>query len=346
MKKILFFLISFLLLTTFSELTAKDEESLKIDTADTLKKDDKEDKKKLEIDTKDTLKKDDGKKSLEFDATTTLKQDGKKSLEFDASTTLNKDGKKSLEFDASSTLNRSNMEKAAKAGGKKIQELITKDPKKAKALLAKAKSITQLLKEAKKFKDAKTAKVCGKLANSLKTIAKFHEGKKVSDKKLYQAYNDCKSIKKDVNQIKLRIAAAKRNTPQAKKIRKFQRSARSYLRKAKTASAQGYKAKAEYYKTCAQIKKKMAAKPKTEAAGKKQIKKANIKYHRDASKESAIRFKKRAAESREQDDTEKAQYYEKVAALKEKLSKAYAKNNKSLVKSLLKEYATLQKTRK
>jgi hypothetical protein len=313
MKKFLFFLITFLLLTTFSELTAKDEESLKIDTADTLKKDDKK-----------------GKESFEFDATTTLKQDGKKSLE----------------FDASSTLDRSNMEKVVKAGEKKIQELIKKDPKKAKILLAKAKSITQLLKEAKKFKDAKTAKTCGKLVNSLKTLAKFHENKKVSDKKLYQAYNACKSIEKDLKQIKVRIAAAKRNTPQAKKIRKFQRSAKHYLRKAKTASAQGYKAKAEYYKTCAQIKKKMAAKPKTEAAGKKQIKKANIKYHRDASKESAIRFRKRAAKSREQDDTEKAQYYEKVAALKEKLSKAYAKNNKSLVKSLLKDYATLQKTRK
>ncbi|MCK4983648.1 MAG: hypothetical protein KAS17_12030, partial [Victivallaceae bacterium] len=194
MKKFLFLLISLLIIITFSELTAKDDE---------------------------------------------------KSLEIDTSSTLKKDYKKSLEFDSDSTLNRSNMDKVSEAVEKKIKELIKKNPEKAKALLAKAKSVTQFLKEAEKFKDAKTAKICGKLANSLKTLAEYHEGKEVSDKKLYQAYNDCKFIAKEIRQIKLRVAAAKRNTPQAKKIRAFQRSAKHYLSKAKTANAQGYKAEAE-----------------------------------------------------------------------------------------------------
>jgi hypothetical protein len=330
MKKFLFLLISLLVITTFSELTAKDDEkSLDVDTSDTSKKEGKG--KKLEMDTSDTFKKDNDKESLKLDTSDTFKKDN---------------DKKSLKFDADATLDYSNTNKVPEAVEKKIKELIKKDPKKAKVLLAKAKDVTQLLKEAQKFKDAKIAKACEKLVKSLETLAKYHDGKEVSDKQLYQAYNDCKFIKKDIKQIEIRIAAAKRNTPQAKKIRKFQRSAKNYLSKAKTASTQGYKAKAEYYKTCAQIKKEMAANPKIEAAGKERLKKAKIKYNQDAAKESAIRFRKRAEESREQDDNEKAQYYEKVATLKEKLSEAYGKNNKSLVKSLLKEYKDLQKTKK
>ena len=102
---------------------------------------------------------------------------------------------------------------------KKIKELIKADPKKAESLTAKANDITKLLKEAQKYKDIETAKACTKAVNSLKTMAKFHNGKKVSDKQLYNAYNDCKSIDNDIKKFKMRIESAKRNTPQAIKIR-------------------------------------------------------------------------------------------------------------------------------
>ena len=256
-----------------------------------------------------------------------------------------KDSEKSLEFDSSSTLDRSNMDKAPKIVEKNIREIITKDPAKAKTLLAKIEQVTQFLEEAKKLKNAKTAEICEKFANSLKILADYHESKEVSDENLSQAYKDCEYIEKNISQIKLRIAAARRNTPQAKKIRKLKKSARKYLRKSKAASTQGYKAKAEYYKSCAQIKKKMAENPKAEATFKKLLKKAKAKYNNASTKESAIRFRRRATESRKQGDNKKAQYYENVATLKEKLSKAYAGNNKGLIKTLLKEYKKMKNTK-
>ena len=62
--------------------------------------------------------------------------------------------------------------------------------------------------------------------------------------------------------------------------------------------------------------------------------------------ETAARFKKRAKKYRDLDDEERTGYYEKAAALKEKLAEAYAKEDKSLIKSLQKEYKELQKTKK
>jgi len=182
---------------TVSSEAAEEKNSIKIDTTQTLKKDDK-DKKKLELDTSETLKKDGGKK---------------------------------LEFDSSATFDSSNVKSFADIM-KKVKESIKKDPKTAEALKAKAKDIAKLLNEAKKYKDPITAKECAKIIENIKTLAKFHADAKVSDKKLYKAYVDSKTLKNDIEQIKMRIASAKRNTPQAIKIRKFQISAKNYLRKA------------------------------------------------------------------------------------------------------------------
>ncbi len=232
----------------------------------------------------------------------------------------------------------------------KVKESIKKDPKTAEALKAKAKDIAKLLKESKKYKDPTTAKECAKIIDNMKTLAKFHADIKVSDKKLYKAYIDSRTLKRDLKKIKMRIASAKRNTPQAIKIRKFQISAKNYLRKAKEAAKQGQKAKVQYYSTCAKIKQKAAKtyakNPKIETISKKQIKKARAKYNHDSMKETADRFRKRAKECREQDEESKAAYYDKAAALKEKLAKAYIKNNKKLVRTLKKEYENLQKTKK
>ncbi len=315
MRKFLFLLISFFIMTIYSEAAdnSDDENSIKLDTSETFKK------------------------------------DGDKKLEFDSTTTLKKDGDKKLEFDSTETLKRSNTKSTADII-KKIKEIIKKDPKKAELLTAKANDLTKLLKEAEKYKDIETAKACAKAANSLKTLAEFHSGKEISDRKLYQAYNDCKSVEKDIKKFKIRINSAKRNTPQAIKIRSFQFAAKDYLDKAKKATEQGKKAKAEYYNTCAKIKQNAADNyaqdPKIEAISKQQIKEAIAKYNQAYTQEIAVRFRNRAKKYREDDDTEKAEYYEKAASLKEKLAEAYDKDNKSLVKSLKKEYEELQKTKK
>lgn len=329
MKRFLFLLVSLFMMTVSSE-AAEEKNSIEIDTTQTLKKDDK-DKKKLELNTSETLKTDGGKK-----------------LEFDSSQTLKTDGGKKLEFDSTTTLDSSNIKSFADIM-RKVKESIKKDPKTAEALKAKAKDITKLLNEAKKYEDPITAKECAKIIENIKTLAKFHADAKVSDKKLYKAYVDSKTLKNDIEQIKMRIASAKRNTPQAIKIRKFQIAAKNYSRKAKEAAKQGKKAKAQYYTTCAKIKQKAAEtyakNPKIETISKQQIRKAIAKYNHDYSLETAARFRKRAKECRAQGDKSKAAYYEKAVALKEKLAKAYAKDDKNLIKSIKKEYKTLQNTR-
>ncbi len=286
----------------------------------------------------------DDENSLKIDIEKTLKTDDKKTPEFNPEDTFKTDDKKSLEFNIDDTFKRTKNE--SRNPEKEIKEFLKKDKEKAKALYAQAKAVTQLLKEAKKFKDIRTAKLCGKIASGLKILAQFHEGKEISNRKLYKAYNDCKSFAKDIKQIKMRVAAAKRNTPQAIKIRKFQRSARSYFRKAEKAGRKGRKAEAEYYKTCALIKQKAAASyaenPGIEAASKKQLREARTKYKQESTKESAVLFRKRAAEQRKQDNIAKAQYYEKVANLKDKLAEAYAENNLKLAKTIQKEYRKLQ----
>ena len=316
MIKKIFLLIALFIMTAFyaRAKASDDEETVKIDTSETLKKD-----------------------------------DDKKIEEFDPSTTLKVDGDTKEDFDPTTTLDRSSNKEASKSAEEKIKELIKQDPKTAKLLLAKAKDMTKLLKEAKKYKATRTAKTCAKIINALKIMAKFHNGKKVSNKKLYQAYLNCKYIEKDIKQINIQITSAKRNTPLAKKIRKFQRSAKNYLKQAQRAAKKGNRAETAYYKTCAKFKQKAAAvyakNPKIEAICKKQIKKAKIKYNHDSMKESAVRFRKLAKKYREDEYDEKVEYYEKAATLKEKLAKAYAKDNKNLIKSLKKEYETLQKTK-
>jgi len=326
MKKSIFLLISLFMTIAFSELRAKEDEgsSVKLDTTETFKKD--------------------GKK-IEFDATETFKKDGKK-IEFDATETFKKDNKKSVEFDATTTLDRNKTEETSEAVEKKIKELVPKDPKEAKKLLSKVSETQKLLKEAKKHEDTRSTKMCQKINAGLLTLISYHGGKEVSDKKLYQAYVSCKNIEKDLERIKLNVAVAKRNTPKARKIRKFQRLAKNYLAKAQKAEKQGHKAKAAYYRSCANIKKSVAANLKKEEASKEQIKKAMHKYNIDAAKEYAERFKKRAAKYREYYNEGKAAYYDKAVTLKEKLAEAYAKNNKALVKSIQKEYEALQKTKK
>lgn len=326
MKIFLFLLISIFVTTAYSE--AEEKDSIKVDTSQTLKKD--------------------SEKKLELDTSSTFKKDGEKKLEFDATTTLKKDGEKKLEFDSDSTFKNVNTQSTADMV-KKIKETIQKDPKEAELLTAKIKELKKLLSEAKKYKDFDTEKNCAKAVNSLNTLANFHNGKNVLDKKLYEAYNDSRTIDKDIQKFKLRIESAKRNTPQAVKIRKFQFAAKNDLEAAEKAEKQGKKALAEYYRTCAKIKQNTAdnyaKNPKIEETGKLQIKKAVVKYNHDYALETAGRFRERAKKYRDAEDEEKAKYYEKAAALKEKLAQAYTKDDRSLIKSLQKEYESLQNTR-
>jgi hypothetical protein len=145
------------------------------------------------------------------------------------------------------------------------------------------------------------------------------------------------------------VESAKRNTPQAVKIRKFQFAAKNNLEAAEKAEKQGKKALAEYYRTCAKIKQNAAdnyaKNPKIEETARQQVKKAVTKYNQDYSLETAARFRSRAKKYQDSDDEEKAKYYEKAATLKEKLAEAYAKGDKTLIKSIQKEYETLQNTR-
>ena len=315
MKNFLFLLIAlFITAFSFESIAKDDDKSLKIDTENTLKGDDS--------------------KSEKFDSTTTLKGSS---------------GTKKFEFDATNTLSGTNSKEKVVADSpeKNIKSDIPKDAKQVKALVPKIKDMAKLLVEAKKYKTASTVKLCKKIIAGLTTLTIYHEGtKEVTDKDLYKAYVACKYLKRDSARIKQTINLAKRNTPKAKKTRKFQRDAKSYLIKSKNAAKQGYKAKAEYYKTCAQIKKKVAENLKHEAASKKQLKKAKQKYNQDAAKEYAVRFRKRAKKYAEDYEEEKAEYYTKAAALKDKLANAYAKNNKLSIKALQKEYRALQKTKK
>jgi len=350
MKRFLFLLILFFIMAVYSE--AEDgsgkKDDMKLDTSETLKKDDK-DKKDLKLDTSETFKKDDkDKDDLKLDTSETFKKDGGKKLEFDSSTTLKTDGDKKLEFDSSDTFKNADTQSTAEMI-KKLKETIQKDPKKAELLTAKVKDIRKLMNEAEKYKDIDTQKACLKAVNCLKTLAAFHNGKKVSDKKLYEAYNAGKTIENDIKKFKLRIESAKRNTPEAIKIRKYQFAAKDDLERAQKAEKQGKKALAEYYRTCAKVKQNTAdnyaKNPKIEETGKEQIKKAIAKYNHDYALETAGRFRARAKKYRDLGDEEKTRYYEKAVALKEKLAKAYAEDDRNQIKSIQKEYKALQDTR-
>lgn len=229
---------------------------------------------------------------------------------------------------------------------KQLEIILKKDPSKLKGLANQVKKLEKLAQDAKKLKDFKTVKLCSQLDSCLKTLIKLHQGGKLSQSDLSKL-SRYSFIGKDFEQIKKRVANGNRNTPQGQKILKFQRSAKNYLRKAKNAKNAGYKSKVEYYNACAEIKKelalKYAANPKLEAVYKKQLRKLKVKYNQEYAQELAVRYLKRADAMRKQNNISKAEYYEKVSALKKKLSKAYAEKNYKLVKSIKKEYKLLQK---
>ncbi|MDD5596295.1 MAG: hypothetical protein PHV82_00035 [Victivallaceae bacterium] len=333
MKKLLFALVPFFMLVFFLAAEEKTEEE-----------------KKPEADTSEIQKKEEGKKKLEFDKESTLKNE-KKTFDFDSSSTLNKGKKSSLEFDAGSTLSGSSLSLSVDTTVKNIKERLQQSPEKAKILQAKAVYVGKLKKEAEATGNPDAVKACADFAGNLKILADFYagQGQDVPNEKLFKAYNDCQYPEKGISQLKLRIAAARYNAPAAKKIRKFQRAAANYRERAQIAARQGYVAKAEYYNACAELKGQAAAvyakDPKIEARCNDGMKAARNKYLMNDAKESAVRFRRRAQDARASDDTANAEYYEKVALLKERLYNAYKNNDESAVKSILKEYNEMRSGR-
>lgn len=255
----------------------------------------------------------------------------------------------SLKTDKNNSLNvvfEKKIKKTVQDKVRQVEIILRKDPAKLKGLANQVKKLEKLAQDAKKLRDFKTVKLCRQLDSCFKTLIKLHQGKRLSPNDLSKL-SRYGFISKDFEQIKKRVATANRNTPQGQNILKFKRAAENYLRKAKNAEVAGYKSKVEYYNACAEIKKELALKyadnPKIEAVYKKQLKKLKVKYNQEYAKELAVRYLKRAQTMRKQNNISKAEYYEKAAALKEKLSKAYAEKNYKLVKSIKKEYQLLQK---
>ncbi|MDD5698190.1 MAG: hypothetical protein PHH77_06190 [Victivallaceae bacterium] len=268
-------------------------------------------------------------------------------LEFRATNTLCGSSKDSMNFDVNTTFEQSDNGFTPRVE-KKAKDLIRKDPEQAKMLRTKAKIVTGLVQEARKLNDAETAKVGEQLARHLETVADFQEGKTVPDQELNEAHDDYKFAEQKIAQLKLRVSVAKHNTPQARKIREFTRAARNYRDKAGTAAKLRQHAEAEYYMTCAQINRKLALEyakdPGIETAAKEQLKNARRKYLEDSARESAVRFRKRAENMRKANNTAKAEYYDKVVILKEKMAEAYAKSDYAAARTLQKEYRQLQST--
>jgi hypothetical protein len=346
MKKLLFTFVSFSLIA-FALTAEEKEKSIKVDTSETLKKD--SESKKLELD-KDSTFKSDGKKKLELNKDT-FKSDSKK-LEFDTSNTFSKgsSGKSSISFDTDSTFSSSGS-KSASAGttAQNIKERLSKNPEIGKLLQAKAAEMEELTKRAQATKEPNTIKACTEFTASLKTMADFHAGKEVPDEKLLKAYKDCQDVGKEISQLKQRVVTAGRNSPAARKIRTFRRSAASDFSQAQMAARQGYKAKAEYYNTRAKLQTQAAATyaqdPQAEKTCNEGIQAAWKKYQMNDAQESAARFRRRAKDAGKRGDKKDADYYEKVALLKERLHDAYKNNNQDSVKSIQKEYAKLRSER-
>lgn len=357
MKRLLFTFVSFSMLAfpLAAEETTEKGKEIKVDTGETLKKDGE--KKKLELDKENTFK-GDGNKKLEFDKDAfksdggkklefnkdALKSDGKK-FDFDSSSTFDKgsSSKSSFKFDTDSTFSGSGSPSAA-AGttAQNIKERLQKNPEKAKILQARAADVEKLIKAAEASKDPDTIKACTDFAENLKTMAAFYAGQEVPNDKLFKAYNDCLDIEKEITRLKLRVNAAWSNTPEARKTREFQRSAVNDRNRAELAAQQGFKAKAEYYNTRARLKTQAVAAyaqdPQAEELCNAGLKAAWEKYQMDDAQESAARFRERAKAARNGGNNADAEYYEKVALLKEKLYNAYKNNAQDAVKSILMEY--------
>ena len=250
-----------------------------------------------------------------------------------------------------------------KKESQKVEEVLKKDPKKAKSLRKKSRELAKLAAQARRFKDAETAKKCSSLSQSLAILADFHEDKKEQDKKNpknkaktekkpsktpEEANRDCKKVDQQIKQLRLKVSFARYKTPEGKKQRKFQLGARNYYRKAKNSVRRGRKSEAEYYTICGKILDNAAKNYKDkniEESCKNQLREARNKYLEKSTLESAARFEKRANSMRKINDTERAQYYDKVATLKKKMAKAYGKGNTKEVKSLWKEYQELKKNK-
>ncbi|MDD5726995.1 MAG: hypothetical protein PHV59_00385 [Victivallales bacterium] len=254
--------------------------------------------------------------------------------------------KETLKLDTSATFGQS--DDNAPQTRKTTQELIKKDPEQAKTLHAKAKIAAALTEEAKKLKDAETVKFGQLLADHLETVARFQEGGNVAEKDLNAAYQDYRLAEDRIAQLKLRLDFAKRNTPEARKIREFGRAVANYRDRAEIAAKLCQYAEAEYYRTCARINaglaQEYARNPAAETAARTQLKKARLKYLQDSARESAGRFRQRAEEMRRVNNPAKAEYYDKVVVLKEKMAEAYAKSDYAAARTLQKEYRKLQDT--
>lgn len=243
----------------------------------------------------------------------------------------------------------------------KTVEVLKKDPKKAKALRKKSKDLAKLATQARKFKDSETAKKCSELSQSLAILADFHEGKNGQNQKNpkdqkapkpsktpEEAYRDSKHADRKIKQLILKVNFARYKTPEGKRQRKFQFNARNYYRQARNSSRRGKKTEAEYYTVCGKIMDNAAKNyndKKIEETSKKQLCEAKNKYLEKSTLESAARFKKRADSMRKINNMERAGYYDKVAALKKRMAKAYGKGDTAKANSIWKEYQELKKTK-
>lgn len=258
---------------------------------------------------------------------------------------FNADDKVKMDIDLNTTLEKKDNNEQAKPAVN-IRETLKKDPEAAKKLEPQLKELNTILSEAKRYRNAAIAKSIEQLINSVKTMQLYHNDKEVKDAALTAAYNNLLTLNSAIARIKMQLKIAKQNNPRIRKIRELRRLAQNYYSRSATAATLGQKTKAEYYKNCARIIENAALNyaknPKIEATAKAQLQKAEAKYNHDDAKESAVRFRKRAERERKQGNDAKAEYYDKVADLKERLAKAYATNNSSLVKSILQEYRKLQ----
>jgi hypothetical protein len=273
----------------------------------------------------------------------------KKSMDVDLDDTFKDKDKKSMDIDLKNTFNEKD-DKSVEKKEVNVREVLKKDAEAAKELETKVQELTKLQAEAKKYDRKEISEPLGKLISSLKVLQLYHTSQNVEDKALSEAYKNFIDMKTTLQKVETQLKFAKLNTPEAKRIRKLHSLSKGYFRRASTEEKLGRKSKAKYYKTCAEITRNMALNygknSNVEAKGAEEINKAKTKYYEESSLESAKRFRDRAKFSRQNGDAEKAEYYDKVAEIKEKLSKAYAQGESSQVKSLNDQYQKLRKENK
>ena len=271
---------------------------------------------------------------------------GKKREKFnyDKDNTFKDDDNKKMEFDKDSTFDEDNSSDSKKEEEKEInvREVMPKKKEEVEALQEKKQQLEELLSEAESYKNEKLTSEIQEKIDCFKTLEDYHTDKDVTDDDLLKAYKTLKSFNSIVSKLKTKLKFAKLNTPEAKKIRKFKRYAKIYLRKAKTADKQNKVAEAQYYKTLSKIKAKAAKEyrdnPEIENTSKEEMKKARVKFKSAEAKESADRYRKRAEKALKKDDKTKADYYKKLAQLKDKISAAYAKNDTAELKKAFAEF--------